>query len=265
MIKFSVLSGLFGLGFFLVASIHSFAPSGPDQKPLPVPRALGKIYIDGNLDESVWAKVPPVGPFLVYPTRDPEQGEVTEAKMLWDDDNLYIVFKTFDKNILATRTQRHSDVFNDDCVEAFISPFPDSPHVYTNIEINALGTFLSEIHLAKPNPELSKLAGVIQSRYSQKPETYLWSPPGLQIGRQHKGTINDESDEDSWWIIEMSIPLKTFFYLGIERKPKEGDIWRFNLYRLGGKTRPPRRNLFFIPEPLSNHSPEYFGRLLFSK
>jgi hypothetical protein len=265
MIKLNMMIGAFGLGFFLLLSAHSLAQSRPDVKRVPVHRALGKIYIDGNLDESAWKKASPVGPFLVYPTHEAEKGEVTEAKMLWDDENLYIAFKTIDKNILATRTQRHSDVFNDDCVEAFISPFPDKPQIYTNIEINALGTFLSEIHLEKPNSKLDKLAGVVQSRYSKQPETYLWSPPGLQIGRQHKGTMNDESDEDSWWIIEMSVPLETFFYLGLGQKPKEGDVWRFNLYRLGGKTVPSRRNLFFVPEPLGNHSPEYFGKLVFSK
>jgi hypothetical protein len=77
--------------------------------------------------------------------------------------------------------------------------------------------------------------------------------------------MNNESDVDSWWIIEESIPLDSFRYLGMKAKPRIGDVWRFNLYRIGGKLNPPRRNLFFIPEPLSNHSPNYFGRLIFAK
>lgn len=240
---------------------------GPDKtevRSVTVHRASGRIYLDGNLDEPDWARVGSVGPFLVYPTHEPETGETTEARMLWDDENLYISFRTTDKNILAARTQRHEDVFNDDCVEAFLSPFPDRPWVYTNIEINALATFLSEIHLEKPDPELEKMPGVTASRYTPKPGHYLWSPPGLQVGRRHEGTINNESDVDSWWVIEMSIPFSTFRHLGMNDPPRRETVWRFNLYRIGGKTVPPRRNLFFLPEPLGNHSPDRYGRLVFA-
>ncbi len=253
------------LNFLLTSVVPGLTDSSPPElKSVAVHRAAGKIWLDGNVDELAWAKVESLGPFLIYPTHNPDKGEVTEAKMLWDDENLYIAFKTIDKNILATRTQRYEDVFNDDCVEAFLSPFADAPQIYTNIEINALGTFLSEIHLAGPNPEIEKMPRVIASSYTKKPGHYLWSPPGLQIGRQHQGTINNEDDEDGWWIIEMSIPFETFRYLGMKQSPKAGDVWRFNLYRIGGKTEPPRRNLFYLPEPLGNHSPEYYGKLVFA-
>ena len=45
--------------------------------------------------------------------------------MLWDDENLYIAFKTIDRNIQASRTQG-MDVFND-CVNSFT--VPDGPHI----------------------------------------------------------------------------------------------------------------------------------------
>lgn len=260
-----------GMGIGLLAGVLAaaaawIAPAAPQAGPAEVriAKARGTIWIDGNLDEPDWVRTPPVGPLLVYPTREPERGETTEAKMLWDDRCLYIAFKTLDRNILATRTARHADVFNDDCVEAFLSPFPDRPAIYTNIEINALATFLSEIHLGKPDPALEKLPLVVPSKYTKKPGHYLWSPPGLQLGRSHEGTINDESDTDAWWTIEMSLPWETFACLGRTAKPEAGDVWRFNLFRLGGKTEPARRNLFFVPSPLGNHSPDYYGRLVFA-
>ncbi len=260
------ISFFIGLVFFFLTVLQVIPETQESElRSVTVHRARGKIWVDGNIDEPDWSRVGPVGPFLVYPTHEPEQGEATEAKMLWDDENLYIVFRTTDKNIVATRTKRYEDVFNDDCVEAFLSPFADSPQIYTNIEINALGTFLSEIHLAAPDPEVEKIPLTISSRYTPKPGHYLWSPPGLQIGRQHEGTINLETDEDCWWVIEMSIPFSTFRYLGMKEKPKEGTVWRFNLYRIDGKTVPPRRNLFFLPEPKGNHSPEHYGRLIFSR
>jgi len=242
----------------------SRTPAEPGIQSVTVHRAAGRIYVDGNLDEPDWTRAGTVGPFLVYPTREPETGETTEARLLWSDENLYIAFRTSDRNILAARTQRHEDVFNDDCVEAFLSPFPDSPRIYTNIEINALATFLSEIHLDGPVPELEKMPGVMASKYTPKPGHYLWSPPGLQIGRRHAGTINNEADIDAWWVIEMSVPFSTFRHLGMKNPPAAGSVWRFNLYRIGGRTVPPRRNLFFLPEPLGNHSPERYGRLIFA-
>ena len=243
------------------------AAADPLVGSVTVHRATGKIFVDGNLDEPDWARVPVVGTFRVYPTDVPETseaGDTTEIRMLWDNDNLYVAFKANDRDILATRTRRQEDVYNDDCVEVFVSPFADNPAIYTNIEINALGTYLSEVHQLKPSELLRKLPGVRDSDYSARPNVH-WFVPGLQIGRLHQGTMNNESDVDSWWVIEESIPFSSFKYLGMKSKPKIGDVWRFNLYRIGGKLNPPRRNLFFIPEPLSNHSPQYFGRLIFGK
>ncbi len=227
-----------------------------------IKRAKEKIYIDGNLTERDWKEVTPVGKFFVFPTHNFEKKDRTEAKMLWDDENIYIAFKSYDKHIEATRTQRLTDVYNDDCVEFFVSPFKNKTKVYINIEINALGSYNSGIHLLKPNPMLKTLFGV---KNPEKTSTY-WFPPGLQIGRYHVGTMNKNDDEDSYWIIEISVPFSLFKYAGYnKKKPEIGDVWRFNLYRLGGTIDSFRRNLFFLPPKKSNHATEYFGYLIFDK
>jgi hypothetical protein len=245
----------------ILAAILLLAPILQGEDTVVVRRTTGPIFIDGNLDEADWRQAEPVGPFLIHPTRNPETEEITRAWMLWDDTNLYIAFFCQDKHISAERTQRHSDVSLDDCVEAFLSPFPSRPGVYTNIEINALGTYLSRLIMEEPIAAALAAPG-LSDRESLRPH---WVPPGLQIGRSHAGTMNDDSDEDEWWIIEMSIPFQAFRFLGLETGPEPGDIWRFNLYRLGGRTNPVRRNLFFIPKDISNHSPRHFGRMVFSK
>ena len=205
----------------------------------------GTIIIDGNLNEPDWQNAPLVGPFLIYPTRNPEDNELTHAKMLWDEQNLYIAFKSYDTNIVATRMERNTDVWKDDCVEAFISPYLTIPEKYLNIEINPIITYYCGIHLFA--------------------EGSRWYTPSLQIGRQHEGTINNEGDQDKWWIIEVAIPFQMFSVLGYMDIPRSGDTWRFNLYRLARNTEPARRNLFYLPEPLNNHSTEYFGKLIFSE
>jgi len=213
--------------------------------PVVVRHASGTIIIDGNLDEPDWQNAQLVGPFLIYPTRNPEDNELTHAKMLWDEQNLYIAFKSYDTNIVATRMERNIDVWKDDCVEAFISPYLTIPEKYLNIEINPIITYFCGIHLFEDGSR--------------------WYTPSLQIGRQHEGTINNEGDKDKWWIIEVAIPFQMFSVLGYMDIPKPGDTWRFNLYRLARNTEPARRNLFYLPEPLNNHSPEYYGKLIFSE
>jgi len=244
--------------FFFILISFSFSHGNK----VKVKRATGKIYIDGNLTEKDWKNTKPVGEFYIFPTHNYEKKDITEAKILWDDENIYIAFKAYDKHIEATRTQRLTDVYNDDCIEFFVSPFKNNVKVYINFEINALGTYNSGIHLLKPNLLLKDLFGV---RNPEKASTY-WYPPGLQIGRYHVGTMNNNKDEDSYWIIEMSVPFSLFKYAGYKKnKPEIGDVWRFNLYRLGGTVDSYRRNLFFLPKGKSNHATEYFGYLIFGK
>ncbi len=237
------------------------APAREESGPVIVRKAAGPIFIDGNLDEPDWQRARRVGTFLVHPTREPESEDLTEAWVLWDEVNLYIAFRCQDRHISAERTQRNSDVSQDDCVEAFLSPFPARPRVYTNIEINVLGTYLSRMIQDEPIEAVRGAPGVADPE-SLRPH---WHPPGLQIGRSHSGTINDDADTDAWWIIEFSLPFRALRYLGLTEPPRPGDEWRFNLFRLGGRTDSFRRNLFYIPEGKSNHSPEHFGRLVFSE
>ena len=231
--------------FFITLNSNLLVEAQEVSDSVIIRRASGKIIIDGNLDEPDWQNAQLVGTFLTYPTRDQEKSEFTHAKMLWDEKNLYVAFKSYDTNIVATRMERNIDVWRDDCVEAFISPYLTIPEKYLNIEINPIITYYCGIHLFEKGSK--------------------WYTPSLQIGRQHEGTINNEDDKDKWWIIEVAIPYQMFSVLGYMDIPKPGDVWRFNLYRLARKTEPARRNLFYLPEPLNNHSPEYFGKLIFSE
>ena len=218
----------------------------------------GKMYMDGNLTEPDWQRAEVIGSFLLHPQKTAEK-DITEARILWDDECLYIAFKCHDAHISGTKTERNTAVFEDDCVEAFICPVPRNFERYTNIEINAIGTYNSRVCGEKPVEGLAGRPGVTDPT---SPRAH-WFPPGLQIGRSHQGTMNNDTDEDSWWVIEMSIPFKSFEVLGWSRTPADGDVWRYNLYRLGGKVDPQRSSLFPLSEGANNHSPKDFGTLVF--
>ena len=71
--------------------------------------------------------------------------EKTVAKMLWDDENLYVGYYCHDKHISASVTERHGPVSKDDCVEIFISPNPEKLKNYYTFEINEPKIFTAPI------------------------------------------------------------------------------------------------------------------------
>jgi hypothetical protein len=112
------------------------------QKTYDIYRATSPIVIDARLNESAWQQAPSVGDFHFPHFKDGVR-EQTVAKILWDDDNLYVSWLAHDKHISAFITQRHGPVSKDDCVEIFIAPNPDKIRNYYTFEINAIGTMLN--------------------------------------------------------------------------------------------------------------------------
>jgi len=57
---------------------------------------------------------------------------------------------------------------------------------------------------------------------------------GVVIATTHDGTLNDHSDIDQSWILEIAIPLANFRHLGGQIPPQDGDQWRAGLNRTKG-------------------------------
>lgn len=227
----------------------SWKPARAGTKPeYAVYRAGTPIVIDGRLDEPAWFAAPDVGKF-VFPWYQSGKKEQTVAKMLWDDTHLYVAFLCEDAHIWAEHTERDSAVWKDDTVEVFTAPNPDRPEAYFNIEMNVLGIFLDQFH--------PKGAGV--------PLEEEWNGEGIQIKTSIVGTLNDDSDEDQFWILEAAIPFKNFAGIAKHIPPKEGDVWHVGLNRLGGKTNEQysQWSASTTPKP-QFHAPDDFGYVTFS-
>jgi putative heme-binding domain-containing protein len=213
----------------------------------PIQRASSPIVIDAKLDEPAWRDARPMGDFTFnwYESGVKEQ---TVAKMLWDDDNLYVSWYVHDKHISAFEKQRHGPVSKDDCVEIFIAPNPDKPKNYYTWEINAIGTMLNR----------------------NKSDWYTlgatWEPEGVEYRATFQGAgKKEESPGDDHWIVEMKVPFRNFIRDAAHTPPSEGDEWRLNVNRIGGKTNRQLSSWSPIPPPLTGfHSPEAFGRIVFA-
>jgi len=209
-------------------------------------RAASPIVLDARLDEPAWQNVPPVGEFHFNWWTQGEK-EPTIARMLWDDDNLYVGYYCRDRHISASITQRHGPVSKDDCVEIFLSPNPGKVTNYYTFEINAIGTMLNRC----------------RTDWWTGPPT--WEPEGVRYRTSFHGLPKkEESADDDHWIVELAIPFRNFARDAAHTPPQDGDRWRLNLNRLGGITNPQASTWSPIAAPARTfHTPQAFGQVTF--
>jgi len=209
-------------------------------------RAAGRIVIDGKLDEPAWQQAPAAGDFHFNWWREGEK-EQTVAKILWDDENLYVAYYCHDKHIAAAVVERHGPVSLDDAVEIFLSPNPDKLRNYYGFEMNAIGTMLN----------------FIRADWYKGP--FNWDPDGVRFRTSFHGLrVKRDAPEDKDWILELAIPLRNFEKDAAHMPPREGDTWRLNLNRAGGKTNAQYSTWSPVASDRPNfHVPEAFGLVRF--
>lgn len=232
--------------FFTVA--NSALAADAKRPKYTIQRAAGKIVIDGKLDEPSWKTAKSVGDFK-FPWYKAGKKEQTVAKLLWDDEYLYVSYICEDAHISGVTSKRDGPVWRDDCVEVFIAPNPKRPNDYFNIEMNVRGAMLDQHHPDGPGVKVKK----------------QWNSIGVKIKVTIDGTLNNDKDRDRRWILEAAIPLKNYGKVAKNTPPKPGDVWHLNLNRCGGKTN--EQYSQWSPSRTKSpafHVPRDFGRVIFS-
>lgn len=101
-----------------------------------VSKTAEKINIDGDLSD--W-KTPFLGPFVIHNSGE-KANQNTIVSLSWNDENLYIAYRSNDSKIIGTNQKKDSGIFNtDDLVEIFIDPDGDGQN-YIEIGVNAFST-----------------------------------------------------------------------------------------------------------------------------
>lgn len=222
--------------------------------------------IDGNIDEKVWDHVPWTDKFTdIEGDKLPAPYYKTRCKLMWDKDYLYIAAEIKDPHIWANVKKHDEVIFQDNDFEIFIDP-DNNTHQYFEIEVNAINT-VWDLFMNKP---YRNGAGGMDS----------WES-GLRSAVKVQGTVNDPSDKDKGWTVEMAIPYSAFTVSGKTKTPADGDFWRINFSRVQWNTTVvdgkyvkdknetgkdlPERNWVWSPQGLINmHYPERWGYLRFS-
>jgi len=221
--------------------------SQADVPEYTIMRTTGKMVIDGILDELDWASAQSFGDFK-FPWFTEGEKTQTEVKMLWDNTFLYVSFNCDDKHIWAEHYDTNSKTFLDDCVEIFWNPNPEAGDMYNMFEMNCIGNLLSVYN----NFERS-----IKER-----ESTIMVP---HIAQTIQGTVNNDSDTDTGWILEIAIRFSDYPELSKRQPPIAGDMWRVGLNRCGGKTNKQFSQWSPSQTPKPNfHVPKDFGKIYFS-
>ncbi|MEZ5351883.1 MAG: carbohydrate-binding family 9-like protein [Bryobacteraceae bacterium] len=227
-------------------------------------RAPSIVTVDGRLDEAAWRRAPWTDFFVdIEGDAKPSPRFRTRAKMLWDDTYFYVAADMEEPHVWATLTQHDSVIFHDNDFEVFIDPNGDTNEYY-EFEINALNTGW-DLFLAKPY------------RFGGKARNE-WEIPGLRTAVHVRGTLNDASDRDAGWSVEITFPWKVLGeYAHKAAPPRLNDEWRVNFSRVewvhevvGGAYRRKaglkEDNWVWSPQGLVNmHIPEKWGVVVFRR
>ena len=226
-------------------------------------RASTPPAFDGRLDAGEWRDAPWMEDFTdIEGDLRPAPRFRTRAKMLWDDAYFYIAAEMEEPHVWATLTEHDSVIFQDPDFEVFIDPDGDN-HNYYEIEINALGT-IWDLRLVKPYRDGG-------------PALNEWHVSGLKKAVHVNGTLNDPSDADGGWTVELALPWPVLAeYAGRPAPPKEGDQWRVNFSRVEWDItiddghyhkvpNTPEHNWVWSPQgAVDMHRPERWGYVQFS-
>ncbi len=198
---------------FLLAAAAGAPQVLPEQaKSIHVQRMSGaKIHLDGKLDEPVWKTLPPLTDFLqTQPTEGAPVSERTEARIFYDDTNIYFGFKCFDSDPshIVARYGPHDGRTNSDSVDILLDTFRDRRTGYY-FSINSRGIQYDALMNEgasggrNDNPFMSLLDGSWDG---------IW--------------YSAASVEDWGWSVEVTIPFKS---IRLARSPEQ--IWGLNLCR----------------------------------
>jgi predicted esterase len=224
--------------------------------------AAQPVTVDGKLDEAVWNDAPWTDDFGdIQGGSRPKPRFRTRAKMLWDDQFLYVAAELDEPNVWATLTNHDGVIFFDPDFEVFIDPKGETAP-YGEFEMNALNTTW-DLLLNKPYIDQGK------------PQND-WEITGLKSAVEIRGTLNNPADRDRGWTIEIAFPWESLSKLARHAgAPHEGEQWRMNFSRVEWQTvitngvtqkipNTPEDNWVWSPQGVIDmHRPEMWGLVRF--
>ncbi len=222
----------------------------PSLPTLEIPRLAHRVVIDGDLHKAPWRALAPVGlapshgraPAPVGPAPQP-----TALRACHDGERLYLAFACEDRDIWGSYTGRNEPLYEEEVVEAFLSP-GDDPRRYFELEANPRGAWF-EARVESPEGQ----------RRSMRVDRD-WVCAGWERAVRVRGRLAGDA-ADAWWHVEWAIPFGALD----APAPRPGERWRANFYRIdragAGEFSAWSPTL---ADPPDFHVPDRFGVLVFA-
>jgi hypothetical protein len=216
--------------------------NAPELPEYSVPRAQKAPTVDGVLDDAAWKGAQAV---VLRGSFDGRPAKLrTEARLVYDDANLYVAFNVEDPDLWGTLRKRDDPIYEQEVVEVFL-------------DANADGRTYNELQVSPHN--------VIFDAYfpARRQGMDLTWDSGMKTAVKVRGTLDGAADKDEGWTVELQIPFARLAEVP-HVPPKPGDRWRFNLYRLEHHGRRNVEGQAFSPLFVGDfHALPRFGWLVF--
>lgn len=174
----------------------------------------------------------------------------TEARVLYDENGLYVAFRVDDRYVRAVAVRAQDSVCLDSCVEFFVQPRPDG---YFNFELNCIGTILLHyVETARGEP------------YNHTPVAPEFLGQ-VRIAPSLRGPIEKEIETPLAWHIAYFIPREILEHYAGALGQFAGQTWRANFYKCADKTSHPHWGSWApIGARLSFHQSGHFAPIRFT-
>src|SRR5512138_2529837 len=162
------------------------------QKVYTVNKLTMPVKIDADWTKPQWKNIYPAG-LNCYMGDVPDFQPMVQVKMMYDHNNLYVIFLVKDRYIRCVTKEINGPVWNDSCVEFFFAPDNNFPERYFNLEINCGGT---------PLMHYSTVA---------RKQTLVIDPveiAKIEIAHTLSQIVDPEIKDELSWSVEYRIPLK---------------------------------------------------------
>jgi hypothetical protein len=232
-----------------MAGIASSKPV--EDKKYKVTKLKAPLKINADWDKAQWKNIETIKIESYMGTIPPFKPTV-EAKMMYDNDNVYVIFRVKDRFVKSVVQEYNGNVSGDSCVEFFFAPDSSLPLSYFNLEINAGGTPLI-FYIKHPYPATP----YVKLEASEIKE--------IEIAHSLPSKVDPEITEPVTWTIEYRIPLSMLSKFSNVSRPAPGVVWKANFYKTGSRTSNPNYITWnFVDNPRPNfHLPQFFGTLIF--
>jgi hypothetical protein len=181
----------------------------------------------------------------------PEHRPMVQARLLYDDAALHVIFRVQDRYVRAVVTDYQGPVCTDSCVELFFTPGRSLEDGYFNIEVNCGGTMLFMHQL---------------SRDEQRVPVARQHAQSLAVAATMPRRVEPEREEPTEWRVCYRVPYTTIERYTPVTRPAPGVVWRANLYKCADNTSHPHWLTWAEvkwPKP-DFHRKEFFGELAFA-